>query len=219
MGEGKNDICCQTRELLPAFLDDELPSDVSHAIQEHLDACERCRGFARLEEGFTRALRARLPRVEAPDALIDRALGQLDDPRPARAPRRASWAGRIVYGLAAAIFGAVALAPAMAYLMPDFTQGLFSTLSAEAHIRGVLVCVECERHGVSLEAQRRCRVHGHQTGVRCPETGLWHLVSDSVTAPLISDPELRGRTVELEARKLSDVRYLQVTAATIIAGS
>jgi len=219
MAEKKNTTCCQTRELLPAFLDDELPSDASHSIQEHLDCCDCCQGYARLEQGFTRALKARLPRVDAPASLVDRALGQLDEPKPARAPRAATFLSRAVYGLAAALFGAVALAPAMAYMMPGFTQSLVSSLSGESHIEGVLVCVECERHGASLEFQRRCRIHGHQTGVRCPETGLWHLVANRTTEPLISDPELRGRRVELEARKISDIRYLQVSSAKLTTGS
>lgn len=218
MAEKDTKICCQTRELLPAFLDDELPSDVSHSIQEHLDCCECCQGYARLEQGFTRALKSRLPRVEAPASLIDRALEHLDEPEPVRVPRVSSFMSRAVYGLAAAIFGAVALAPTVAYMMPGFTQSLISTLSAESRLRGVLVCVECERHGASLEAQRRCRIHGHQTGVRCPETGLWHLVSNESTEPLIADPELRGRTVELDARMLSDIRYLQVRSARLTTG-
>ena len=34
--------CREIKEVLVAFLDDELPCDMSHGIQEHLDRCEPC---------------------------------------------------------------------------------------------------------------------------------------------------------------------------------
>src|SRR5437867_3378948 len=105
------ETCREVREMIAAFLDDELPCDVGHGIQAHLDRCGPCARLAKAEEGFTAALRTCVQRIEAPAEFAETIRRRLKDPetlasgvRPqARAPRRG--VGRMIrarYALAAA---------------------------------------------------------------------------------------------------------------------
>lgn len=225
-----DDTCREIRELLAAFHDDELPCDRSREIQDHLDRCDGCRGFSRLEQEFTRSLRERLPRAEVPPGLFDRVRARLDeeDAPAAEAPSRAgAKAGRRTWarlpgagiGLLAAALAVALVAPAVAPWLGGSLRPMADWLQGVQSLHGVLICFECERHGVPLEAQQRCRAPGHQTGVKCPETGLWHLVASDASVPFTSHPEMRGRSVELEGRLLEDIRYIDVRAMTIASGT
>lgn len=222
--------CREVRELLAAFLDDELPCDLSRSIQEHLDLCDGCGGFARLERGFTSALRARLGRVEAPASLLDGALARLQGagsaeaggPEAAGASAPSGWWPRLRrrgFGLAAALLAAVLLAPAVELYVPGTFHGVWDSLTGVRRVAGVLVCVECEKKGASLEHQRRCRVQGHQTGIKVSGTGLWYLVANEASLPVISDPALRGKPVVVEGRFLSSIHYVDARSVTFPSGT
>lgn len=206
--------CCdEIREILTAFLDDELPTEASHRVQEHLDACEACTSYAGFEESFTSVMRARLPRLQAPESLMPRVRAQLDEAERTPSPW---YRGRLI-GLAAAAVIVILLLPAGVSLRNLMTG---QTETGHLHsIAGVLVCFECEKEGVPIEAQRNCTVAGHQTGLRCPHTGLWHIVANEVSAGLMTEPGLRGREVVLESRTLDEIRYLDVRTVSFASGT
>src|SRR5262245_2016790 len=120
--------CRQIREVLVAFLDDELPRDMSLGIQEHIDLCEPCARMARAEQRFTQTLKTRLCRIEAPAEFTQSMRKRLRDPESLAAPavgdggasRRSvlpRW-GRWGYAAAAATLALAVLVPAMQMLAP-----------------------------------------------------------------------------------------------------
>jgi hypothetical protein len=238
MSEGR---CRETRELLAAFLDDELPLDRSHAVRDHLDDCDGCRGFSSMEQDFTRQVRARLGPCEPPAALregLRTAMDAVDSLRsveaveaveavaaePATRPRAATramaspWMRRLVYGMAAAGFFVALLVPVVRQYEPGLYDQARMFLTGTQRQAATLVCVECEQEGTPLEAQRHCRAPGHQTGLRCPHTGLWHLVANEATLPLMRDRERRGDTVIVEGRWLDDIHYVDARSVRLPPG-
>jgi hypothetical protein len=203
--------CRETRELLAAFLDDELPVDRSHAIQAHLEICPPCLGFSRLEQTFTREIRARLRWVEPPDGLLERVQGRLAEPPEAVfAPKGAQSSWRRTIGLVAAavVFLSALAVPVVRLYAPGVYDAARREVTGERIESATLVCFECDREGIPMEAQRRCHAPGHQTGLRCPKSGLWHLVANDTTLPLMSDRERRGEKVSVEGRWLDDIHYV-----------
>lgn len=78
--------CAQTRELLNAYIDGELPPDQAMALSEHLTTCTECAGI--YEELLTtvRTLREGLVKYRAPDLLRARVRSALrEDAQPATA--------------------------------------------------------------------------------------------------------------------------------------
>jgi anti-sigma factor RsiW len=76
--------CAQTRELLNAYIDGELPPDQAMALSEHLTTCTECAGI--YEELLTtvRTLREGLVKYRAPDLLRARVRSALrEDAQPA----------------------------------------------------------------------------------------------------------------------------------------
>ncbi|HET9481890.1 MAG TPA: anti-sigma factor [Candidatus Polarisedimenticolia bacterium] len=221
-----NDRCRQARERLAAFLAGELERKASRAIQEHLDACEACRGFVRLETGFSAALRARLRRLDPPDSMRDRvrrrlAAEMLSGSAPQGAADGASRAtgGRMKLALATAAAAALLMIPALLLWSPRPSAGGPDGAQAEVRIVGLLVCAECEAKGVPIDVQRRCRCHGHQSGIRCPESGLWHLVVNEASQPILADPDQRGRSVVLHGRAFGDIRYVEARSIAFGSGA
>jgi hypothetical protein len=226
--------CRETRELLAAFLDRELPPDRSHAIQDHLDGCDGCRGFSAMEGAFTRQMRARLGPCEPPAALMSglkAAMDAVDSLRAEEAPGNASarpraaarafaspWIRRFAYAMAGGAFLLVLLMP----LAREYNPGLYDQarmfFSRTQRQSATLVCVECEQEGTPLTMQRHCRAPGHQTGLRCPQTGLWHLVANEATLPLMRDRERRGETVIVEGRWLDDIHYVDARSVRLPGG-
>jgi len=229
-----NDGCREVRELLTAFLDDELPCERSHEIQEHLDACEGCGVFARLERGFTRAMRARIPRLQPPASLVervrdgwrgigDRPAGDPPGPVPDLTRATSLWgrlaSSRAAWGLAAAVLAAVLLAPAVSIYAPDAFYAYVDSVTGVRKVSGVLVCIECEKHGAPLEVQKHCHAQGHQTGLKCARTGLWHFVADEASGGILADPAMRGSQVVVEGRFLSDIHYVDVKSVAMAPGT
>jgi hypothetical protein len=208
-------VCRETRDLLAAFLDGEIPADRRHTLQDHLDACGGCRGFMRMERAFSEEMRARLAWKEAPGGLMVRlraGLDEIDSRRTERGSRLVlpEWIRWGAWAAAAVLLLSVMLVPALRQYAPGVYDGaVMWATGAERHL-ATLVCFECEREGVPMDAQRRCHAPGHQTGVRCPGTGLWHLVANDATLPVLKDRSRRGETVVLEGRWLSDIHYVDV---------
>lgn len=93
--------CRESRSMIPAWLDQELPGRDGEALEAHLDACEDCSAFARREQGFVRGLRENLPREAAPPELKERLLSSVRAPAVSTAPAR-RWALGAAAGLALA---------------------------------------------------------------------------------------------------------------------
>ena len=224
------DNCTKTREHLAAFQDDELSCELSYQIQEHLNQCDGCRGFARLEKGFTRAMGARLSRAEVPEGMFDRMrrhldrvdeLGDGDDietvlSSPASPVVVGPWAqlSRKIYSVAAVLLAGVLLIPVLDLYRPDLTRGIADIILGVRQVDGTIVCFECARNGAPIEKQQQCREQGHHTGILCEQTGLWHLVANESTLSLMSDPSMRGAKVVVKGRFLDDIRYIDARSIT-----
>ncbi|MGH9869260.1 MAG: anti-sigma factor family protein [Candidatus Polarisedimenticolia bacterium] len=206
--------CRETRDLLGAFIDDELPSDRSQTIQAHLHLCGGCQGFLRMEQSFNQEVKASLAWIEAPSGMMERLRAGLDDVDGKEGgPRRSrlvlpAWVRWGAYTVAAAVVLVVLLVPALSQYAPEVYDGARRQLTGAQRHTATLVCYECEREGAPMEAQRRCHAPGHQTGLRCPGTGLWHLVANDATLPIMRDRSRRGETVEVEGRWLDDIHYV-----------
>ncbi|HKY31940.1 MAG TPA: zf-HC2 domain-containing protein [Candidatus Polarisedimenticolia bacterium] len=208
----ERDRCRETRELLAAFHDDELPCELSRAVQTHIDRCGGCRGFSEMERSFTAVMRSRLGTLEAPQGMYDRIAPLLGGPEGPGGPAGWSWLRRSTLGLAAVAASLLVAAPALRVYAPATYGSVARWVAGEGRLSGVLVCVECDQEGVSLDAQRRCHAPGHQTGVRCPGKVRWHLVANETTLPVMRDRDRRGEHVVLEGRLLSDIRYVDARA-------
>jgi hypothetical protein len=215
-----NDKCEKIRELLAAFHDDELPCELSYSIQDHLNQCGVCRGFDHLELGFDRAVKARVQPVEAPPGLYERFRDRLEQADAIPPAGRGRWtrAGRSLYAAAAALLATVMLVPVMELYAPGAVESAVGWATGVRRASGVLVCVECSRHGVAIEQQRQCQAQGHHTGIKCVDTGLWHVVADEKPSPLLSDPEMRGREVVVEGKFLDDIRYVDARSIRLASG-
>ncbi len=206
--------CTETRDLLAAFYDDELPCETSYMIQEHLERCDPCRAFGRLEQGFTRAARRGLGHVDPPAGTFDRVRARLDEAdRLAGASRggeagRARWS-RAGYAAAAAVLAGVLMLPVVELYAPGSVSGIADAIRGVRTANGVLVCLECLREGVPIEAHSGCRARGHRTGVLCDQTGAWSLVAGEAVLRVLNDPSLRGEPVVVEGRFLEDIRYVE----------
>jgi Putative zinc-finger len=62
--------CAETLLRLDDFVDRALSPADQELVQEHLLECVRCTGKFRFEVSLVEALRARLSRIEAPEALL-----------------------------------------------------------------------------------------------------------------------------------------------------
>jgi hypothetical protein len=158
--------------------------------------------------------------LQAPAALASRVRKQLDGAERRPVP----WFRGRMIGLAAAAAIVILLIPASPVIRSRWQAwtGQESGGPGAGHIHsieGVLVCFECENEGVPIEAQRHCRALGHQTGIRCPRTGLWHLVANKMSAGLMADPGLRGRRIVLDSETLDTIRYLDVRAVSFPSGT
>jgi anti-sigma factor (TIGR02949 family) len=183
--------CEDLRKCLPLYVDNELSAEETRDLRHHLDACPECCRVADSEERFQTLLREHLAEVPAPPGLRERICLCLADEasareiRPRRASRLPAW-------------GAVA---ALLLLAGGFVAGrLLAPGGHPDHIvlRGHLVCLACDRAGVPLEVQRRCRETGHSTGLRTEEGRLVAFAPSQVVSALVSDPALRGGRVEAE---------------------
>src|SRR5688572_10508159 len=101
---------------------------------------------------------------------------------------------------------------------PELYDQARMLVTGAQRVTATLVCVECDREGASLQAQRQCHAPGHQTGLRCPHTGLWHLVANDATLPLMRDRQRRGETVVVEGHWLSDIRYVKASSVRLPPG-
>lgn len=88
--------CDEVRPLLGAWADDELDATTAVAVADHIAQCERCAALAESDRAAREAVRAAMPRFDAPDLLVARVRAAIaagheaDDgavPRPSRISR------------------------------------------------------------------------------------------------------------------------------------
>jgi anti-sigma factor (TIGR02949 family) len=213
--KSKSEITCgEVRALLPAFLADEISASESRKVHVHLDGCPECRRFRGFEDAFDGMLKRTLRIEAAPPSLVVRVHQALrDQDAPARGRLR-EWAtpGWRRWAMAAAILLAV-LAPSTAAYRAGLIPPILSwSAETERSLQGTLVCAACERVGRPVEAQRGCRVHGHHVAFKCDESGLWELVENDLTRPLILDASRVGDRVEMRGVFLDDIHYVKVNS-------
>jgi anti-sigma factor RsiW len=82
--------CDECRELIAAYVDNNLTDTRRHALQQHLTSCENCHKLTEQEVETHELLRAESPLFEAPEALIHRVRRNLQTANPARLVRYSS---------------------------------------------------------------------------------------------------------------------------------
>ena len=196
------------------YLKGELPARERQQLLDHLRSCSPCRLRVEAESAFDLALRHRMPYRKASRDLRERIHSTLDDAARQQMRQRAprAWISSTAAALAAAAALLLVLTPSPPGTR--FADGLAGAPPAAIRtIHGSLVCLGCARRGAPIESQRRCLgvgKPGHQTGLLASSGRLWHFVVSSETAPLMSDPLLRGRRMELLARRYGDIDTLRV---------
>ncbi len=130
--------CNECRDLLNAYLDDELMPEESEAIRGHLSSCSECAAEHRTLLAVSERLKANLERFRAPDVLKARIRGALAQPSAFDAPVRSRslpWPSLIAAGLliaAVSAGGSFAVARRSASPTPIGEQVLSS------HIRSLM---------------------------------------------------------------------------------
>lgn len=84
------------------------------------------------------------------------------------------------------------------------------------HLRGHLVCVQCENAAVPLACQKECVAVGHRTGMKVADGRVLGFVDTDVIAAIVSDPDLRGREVEVEGALYPRITTLEVSVALVL---
>src|SRR4051812_23292818 len=103
--------CATCRELMPAYLDDELLPAESEELRAHLGGCVQCRALHEEMSATSTLLQRELVRYPAPDILKARIRKALAEPEPLRASgagRRAWWPMAAAAGLLVAVMSSAA---------------------------------------------------------------------------------------------------------------
>jgi anti-sigma factor (TIGR02949 family) len=182
--------CNTFRDRIYQFQADEIPQPEREEFQEHLDACAHCAGVLRVEDGFLRALKARIPREQAPPGLETRVRAALRAEAPE--PRRLAWYRTPWFAATAAALLLVVI------LVPTLDTG-----EHRAPLRGVVqvadqavvvVDLDCDRAGKTLEEQRRCKHPHHVNALRTRDGRYWFISPDQEAyGAMIHDRSMRGR--------------------------
>ncbi|MFQ5670830.1 MAG: anti-sigma factor family protein [Acidobacteriota bacterium] len=206
-------------ERLLAYLGKQLSEAEKQQIERHLDVCRDCQRQVEAEKGFDEMLRTGVGYQPAPAALLTRihtGLEALVQEEEALQPIRNTWFSLAASALAASLILALFLQPAAG--RGHLSEGLVAAgavLPASRIVRGHLVCLGCARDHLDQAYHRFClgtAGRGHITGLQTSDGHLWRFVEDATGDSLMEDKNLRGRTVELEARPFDEIGYLQVAA-------
>ena len=190
----------------------------SAGIQEHLAGCPACRTRLQAEEQFDLGVSRRLPREDAPAALLARIRTGLDREVTAQEAGRSRLWQRLATGAVAASLitglGLLAMWNSSSQALSGLDTGQALSESAHRPIRGQLVCVGCARAGVDMDHQRACLGDGdlHVTGLRTPDGNLWRFMAGEPIHEYLENRQLRGTWLEVSARPYPAIGYLQVAA-------
>lgn len=89
--------CAQITEQLSAWVDDELSTDVAHAVDTHLATCASCQARAHSMRALKRAI-ARLRSRESPPGAVQARLEALRFQQPRWRAKVAPWLRRLRRG-------------------------------------------------------------------------------------------------------------------------
>jgi mycothiol system anti-sigma-R factor len=199
---------CRTfRDSIYHYLDNELHESERSRLQQHLDGCPGCGRYLEFEDRFSGSLRARLPRLGAPEGLLDRVTSALD--REGASRRRRS---RVRTYVGAAGFMAAA-GVLVALGLPGRWFGS-SAGSPPVHVVREVTVVdeECDRAGISAERQRGCKKADHLNALKLKDGSYWNLSLDGPEARHIAaEPLDRGRRLVVEGDLYTPIRTLHVT--------
>ena len=191
--------CLELRKNLFLYIDNELSPKETRVFREHLEACDPCRRRAAYEERFQDMLRDRLAPSPAPSGLRERILELLSREASREKIERQWWRSVSTRSHRSAIAAGFAALLALLVAAPFLTNLFISRESGvPAHLEGHLVCIPCEKAGVTLASQKNCRTFGHETGLKTEDGRLFYLAKTERAEPLLSDISLRGTRVKVE---------------------
>jgi hypothetical protein len=197
--------CASFRLSIHDFQADELTEADRGAFQAHLDACDRCARLLEVEDGFLRALQARLPRAEPPPGLEPRIRAALRELAPDPTP--SAWFA----AAAAAVLLALLLVPGLGRpLRGGWTPA--AGVVAVAGVEVMVVDLDCDRAGMSIESQRRCGARHHINALKTADGRYWYISPDHESyGRLIGDPQMRGRRLIVDGDYYPGINTLRIT--------
>lgn len=206
--------CYAFRDWIPHFQADEVDDAQRQALQEHLDGCADCARRLELEDGFLRALKARLPRHVAPPGLETRVRAALDE---TASSEHVEWYRRPWFAAAAAaVLLAALILPGLGD--PGYQPGPQGAVLIEG--REVLVVDrECDRAGRSMDQQRRCTHPLHVNALKLAGGNYWNLAADEEAArQMLLDRDLRGSRLVVSGQYYPGLHTLHVTGYEVVGG-
>lgn len=201
--------CASFRRSIHDFQADELNEAERGAFEAHLSACAGCARALEVEEGFLRVLRGRLPRAE-PSPGLDQRLrealrGEAPDP-PAPAWYRGPW----LAAAAAALLLALLLVPGLGRPLGGGWSPVSGVVPV-ADVEVMLVDLDCDRAGGSVEEQRRCADPHHVNALKTADGRYWHISPDHADyGRLIRDPRMRGRRLVVDGDYYPGINTLRI---------
>lgn len=79
--------CQEIQKFVHVYVDGEFGDEERREFELHLQKCEGCRDVVRFEERFKAALQSRLPKLKAPERLVNAVRERLEEePEPASSP-------------------------------------------------------------------------------------------------------------------------------------
>lgn len=201
--------CASFRRSIHHFQADELPLVERETFEAHLSACAACARALEVEEGFLRALRARLPRAESPPGLEQRIRAALREEAPD--PAAPAWYGRPwLAAAAAALVLALLLVPGLGRPL----EGRFSPVGGVLQVTGAEVMVvdlDCDRAGMLVQDQQRCGDPHHLNALKTTDGRYWHISPDHRDyGRLVTDPRMRGRRLVVDGDYYPGINTLRI---------
>jgi hypothetical protein len=165
-------------------------------LQAHLDRCPECARRLKLEDDLLGLLKSSLQRATAPPGLESRIRTELERQWPSRSVVR--WlASPWLAAAAAAVLLAVLLVPSTGIPGRPRVPPSASPLQVAQDV--TLVDLDCDRAGMGLAAQRRCRDPFHVNALKTDRGTYWSISAESTGfRELLLDPALRGQRLRIE---------------------
>ncbi len=200
--------CNSFRDQIFLFQADELSREDREACQRHLDACEPCAARLRAEESLLRTLKAKLPRTPAPPGLETRVRAALRE-QAAQGVRlpwyRAPWFA----ATAAAVFLMAVLVPSLLVESPPPVDGR----GVPVHEEVMVVDLDCDQAGYSLDDQRGCLHPHHVNALRRADGSYWSISAEEAEFRyLLLDRDVRGRQLVVRGRLHPENHTVRLTA-------
>jgi len=198
---------------------DEIPEKERGDFEGHLDDCPDCARLLEVEQGFLDALKGRLARQEAPPGLETRVRAALRAEAP-DAPRVAWYRTPWFAATAAALLLVVILIPSLPTAPPGPTVGSGAP-GQVTHVVAqdvVVVDLDCDRAGMSLEYQRDCDHPHHVNALKTADGRYWHISPDQRGyGRLVTDPEMRGRRMVIDGDYYPAINTVHIDSSRLSA--